>query len=584
MNLQREALSNGLETLRLSGQYTDFTIVADNMKVFPCHKAVLAATSPFFQTMFSSDMQEAMSNSANLPFTEETTERLLQFIYTGRRDVIKTESVPELFHAANFLQLSTLSVECEDFLSRGISPEISLEIWQIAKLFEIHQIAEAAKSIVIQNFGMFITTDAIGQVAFGRFKDLLGEVFLNCSGTVKCTAGWVWFIAQEEPSEQDARSLISVLLKAQNVENKDILGATLQTDDSDSALGNVNSDIVKERKRMWDGACEFYFIKESQPTIITGQMGETGRVSELCEWLVVVGGANREKGSLTVLNYMKQNWYSVDNAPPTDLGYRYAICARGSLLYLSGGTKPKQFLFFDEEQGRWERLNDLPVGREQHTMVTVGQDIFVLSGISREEPEANCSVYKYSTSTMQWHKDHGTISFSVAGARSVVIRRIIYLLGGCAVSQNSSKPANLPCDKIQCFDTSSSISWNFQISLPVPAKCNTFSAVVVNDITFVVHKGEVYQICEKTKHEKVCEKVCKIPNTPMKGFAVAAFGDKLVVFGGEDGNFEETRRVLQFDTSTNTAAELPMKLPIGMSNFCYTKIMVPDSWSLTEMS
>ncbi|XP_052799288.1 calicin-like [Mya arenaria] len=287
-----------------------------------------------------------MSNSANLPFTEETTERLLQFIYTGRRDVIKTESVPELFHAASFLQLSTLSVECEDFLSRGISPEISLEIWQMAKLFEKHQIAEAAKSIVIQNFGMFITTDAIGQVAFELLKDLLGEVFLNCSGTVKCTAGWVWFIAHDEPSEQDARSLISVLLKAQNVENKDILHATLRFD-GDSALGNVNSDIVKERKIMWDEACEFYFFKESQPTIITGQMGETGRVSELCEWLVVVGGANHEKASLTVLNYKKQNWYSVDNAPPTALGYKYAICAVGSLLFLSGGTqKPKQFLFF----------------------------------------------------------------------------------------------------------------------------------------------------------------------------------------------------------------------------------------------
>ena len=52
-----EMFSSGLNEERLSDKYTDFTVVSDDQKTFPCHKVVLAAVSPFFDTMFQVEMQ-----------------------------------------------------------------------------------------------------------------------------------------------------------------------------------------------------------------------------------------------------------------------------------------------------------------------------------------------------------------------------------------------------------------------------------------------------------------------------------------------------------------------------------------------
>lgn len=50
-------LAQGLEDLRKRQSYTDFVIISeDNVKI-PCHRVILAAVSPFFDTMFNSDMQ-----------------------------------------------------------------------------------------------------------------------------------------------------------------------------------------------------------------------------------------------------------------------------------------------------------------------------------------------------------------------------------------------------------------------------------------------------------------------------------------------------------------------------------------------
>ncbi|KAH3721799.1 hypothetical protein DPMN_064746 [Dreissena polymorpha] len=59
MNQQQQYLCDGLERLRQNeGSYADFTILSEEGKTFHCHRVVLAAVSPFFDTMFTSDMKE----------------------------------------------------------------------------------------------------------------------------------------------------------------------------------------------------------------------------------------------------------------------------------------------------------------------------------------------------------------------------------------------------------------------------------------------------------------------------------------------------------------------------------------------
>lgn len=56
MASQQIALGEGLHSLLRRNSYVDFKVIAEGVE-FPCHRVVLAALSPVFDTMFNSDMQ-----------------------------------------------------------------------------------------------------------------------------------------------------------------------------------------------------------------------------------------------------------------------------------------------------------------------------------------------------------------------------------------------------------------------------------------------------------------------------------------------------------------------------------------------
>ena len=77
---------------------SDFTLKVAN-KDFKVHKAVLAARSGVFRTMFLSGMQEAVEGEAVITdVDEETLQEVLQYIYMGKLSR-KNFSINSLFYA-----------------------------------------------------------------------------------------------------------------------------------------------------------------------------------------------------------------------------------------------------------------------------------------------------------------------------------------------------------------------------------------------------------------------------------------------------------------------------------------------------
>ena len=76
-------LISGLKNLREKGSLCDVTIIIDKER-FKAHKAVLSATSTYFNSMFTSGFQE--SNNSEVKIGEgsaETFRQILDFAYTG---------------------------------------------------------------------------------------------------------------------------------------------------------------------------------------------------------------------------------------------------------------------------------------------------------------------------------------------------------------------------------------------------------------------------------------------------------------------------------------------------------------------
>lgn len=492
--------------------------------------------------------------------------------------------MPPLYYAANYLQISTLKQDCEKFLSRGMHDGISLEIWQVAKSFGNHQVAEVAKSIALQNFGAFCHVESIGKINFEDLKQLLQDKFVNCSGVIKCKAAWIWLVARETPDIDDAKGLINALVASENVDNEDILGGC-QTD-WDELLEAVEFDKLTFCRNLWEAACRLLWIQPEE-TKHTSTMS-------LKECFIVVGGNPLSECKLTVFDFKKKLWYDVETEN-RELGHRFAICSLGSFLYLSGGTKDqRQFLCFNSETKRWSNEENLPVSREQHNMCTVPvntirsekrkeeRKIYVLGGTSQQQPKLK-DVHVYNVGTMGWSKV-GEVAYAVAAACSTVVERRIYLLGGALVDGERSRSLT---DIIQCFDTVSGYSWKMELNLPFKTKSHKMEIVCfesdqLSHEEYVVHEEKIYKL-KLDKRKGSLEVAAELSGAPTKGFAVSNFGEKLFIFGGEDNRFRCSREMLQFDIKTKQTVVLPIKTPFEMRDFAHTAIPIPESWVLTEL-
>ena len=104
-----QELLERLDILRNNDSFCDVTIAVKD-KEFKAHRAVLAAASPFFLTLLTSDMKESNEQLIKVELeeaTETVMEDALKYLYTGNVTVVE-ERAHNLIATANFLLLSSL--------------------------------------------------------------------------------------------------------------------------------------------------------------------------------------------------------------------------------------------------------------------------------------------------------------------------------------------------------------------------------------------------------------------------------------------------------------------------------------------
>ena len=155
----------------------DVTLCVDGT-IFLGHKPLLAAASPYFKAIFSSDLNKNNSeNTKPIVLTEigaEHMESLLDYIYTGHISLTR-ENINQVLSAANFLLLTSLKNRCTSFLEKILSPANCLVIESTAEKFDCEALKNTATHYVHDNFITIATSDEFLHLEVDRLIEIVSS-------------------------------------------------------------------------------------------------------------------------------------------------------------------------------------------------------------------------------------------------------------------------------------------------------------------------------------------------------------------------------------------------------------------------
>lgn len=157
-----------------SGTYCDLTLIVGS-KSFPCHRIILASSSPYFQALLTHTFKENSLNSIELHDIEsQTFAVLLRYIYSGKIE-LDDKNVQDLFIASDMFQLNEVVQFCCHYLSISLNEQNVIDVWKLANELQCLSLKADAEQYLITHFRNLLKLDLIKTIPY----DLLIKVISN---------------------------------------------------------------------------------------------------------------------------------------------------------------------------------------------------------------------------------------------------------------------------------------------------------------------------------------------------------------------------------------------------------------------
>lgn len=163
-----------LENLRRREELCDVVLkVAE--KEIKAHRVVLAAASPYFNAMFTSDLVESKQEVVNLnDFDPLAFQMVVDFAYVARVN-ITIDNVQSLLTVASLLQVETLVEKCCFFLEHELHPSNCLGIRRFAYNHGCLALSKIAYDYAMRNFNQVTQLEEFYQCPLEEVLELLSE-------------------------------------------------------------------------------------------------------------------------------------------------------------------------------------------------------------------------------------------------------------------------------------------------------------------------------------------------------------------------------------------------------------------------
>ena len=557
-------LVKSLNNLRKEGVFCDVSLSVRGT-IFPAHRNVLAANSPYFKALLSSEMKENFENVVKLDELEaKTVGSILDFMYSGKVTINK-ENALDLTMAADYMFLPNLKDKGCDFLAKKMNVSNCLTILTVAEKYNFTELHDKAQKFVQENFYSMSRSENFKTLTAKQVEDIIAgdDLVAKEEEVFESLVEWVMF-------DLDARRQCF-----------------------DELFSHIRLIYLPRN----------YLIKVVE---VNGLV----KNSEVCQGYVAAA---------------KQYFSSPDTAKQEGLqicqprGCQHSVLATGGLQSENGYSVTSAVSLFVPTISKCFPVSPMLMPRKNHGIATYEGMVYAVGGSSNHETALH-SVELYDPKTNSWSSVM-SLRKEVTGVGVAVLGDYLYAVGGCDVKgspldvvQRYSPRLNkwqyisammsartrhgvvaangflfslggygsedfLPLKTGELYDSGSD-RWIY-IS-PMKHRRSDMCCICVGQMIYIIG-GEHTLSSGNTVRLNSCEMYEPATDTwttmtplcsPRSHSGVAAVRNKIYIFGGLDNESKELESIECFDTKTETWKTMS-RLPAAIEGGACSMITLP---------
>ncbi|XP_035683134.1 kelch-like protein 30 [Branchiostoma floridae] len=382
---------------RKSGEFVDVVVEVEGRE-FPCHRAVLAVT-PYFQTMFSSNLMESRARVITLhDIDSESFSKILDFVYTGEI-LIGEDDVQDILQAAHMLQAEEVLECCQKFIKKNLCPSNCVGVMRLADMYGLCGLKTIARSRAVSQFSEVGQSEEFLSLSTQQLLDLLEDKELQVENEDDVVLSVIrWLNHNPESRKTEACRILPVLcLSRVRVSVLEKLEAHPAIQESPKCLVKV----IATKEGHFSGSPQLMADTEKEDD---GRKPSSGSSDDLA---LIVGGwktVTQEHysenptpptplQSIICMDIDRKQCYHVTDLPTPIVGCM-SVASAGRYLYVTGGrassllhpdpgvsnNPSKQAFRYDFATDTWTRLPDMPRGRAGHQSAIVDGKLFLVGG------------------------------------------------------------------------------------------------------------------------------------------------------------------------------------------------------------
>ncbi|XP_050404333.1 kelch-like protein diablo [Patella vulgata] len=478
-------------------QLIDVDICVQEIRI-PCHRNVLAATSPYFKAMFTSSMHESSQRHIFLHEVDaKSVAQIINYAYTGELQITRANA-QNLLAAASLFQIIPVQQASAKFMEQQLDSMNCIGIQTFAQIHNCEELKQKAREYTEKHFPDVAKLEEFKSLPLDRVIEIVSSDELNVEKEdIVYEAIMVWINHDIKLRRKYIGDLLPhvrlVLLSMKYIKDNIAQNYMVQQCERCIALLNAMQDF------------------EDNPETYTGDYNfalslRSGMIQpEYC--ILLIGGLDQNKPSINCYNPLTREAYIMETFPETRERSGYycvedpaVIVTEDNNIYTAGGN-----YIYHENYG--EAASD--------------EDSFD----DFEEETVRKDFYQYDNDHNKW-VNRAPMLFPKSNFSLAFHEGKIYSLGGLTVNQH-------PTEIVECYDIAKN-RWNYVGMMPT----------TLVDLSTVVYRGEIYLLGGRTgvgAHNTVMKFDPKKTEwstlagmlTPRFNFGACTVDDEILVAGGQ---------------------------------------------------